>query len=194
VQEAQCIASPRLTSPVQWEAGTTSSVAHITDPCGATHRHGCQATNLLKQVNDRYGTIHDPGQSGLSSGGAAVVVVVVVLVVAGGLGLGRGLDGVTPAAAPLLWWPRVLSQHTEPLWQLDVWAIRTDGRSQNAAMMLMMQKPGQRGNGSCDVVLGRLDRIRHVLIPLSASHNNEVLYPTLLRTCLLHARVNVYST
>jgi hypothetical protein len=99
-------------------------------------------THLLKHVKDKYGTIQEPGQSGRSSGGAGVVVVV-VLVVAGGLGLGRGLDGVTPEAAP-----RVLSQHTEPLWQLDVWAIRTDGRSQNAAIMLIRQKPGQRGNGS----------------------------------------------
>jgi len=40
---------------------------------------------------------------------------------------------------------------------LDVWAIRTDGRSQNAAMMLMRQKPGQRGSGGCDVVLGWLE-------------------------------------
>jgi hypothetical protein len=46
--------------------------------------------------------MQDPGQSSRSSGGAGVVVVV-VLVVEGGLGLGRGFDGVTPEATPLLW-------------------------------------------------------------------------------------------
>jgi hypothetical protein len=63
--------------------------------------HTFKVMNLLKHVKDKYGTIQDPGQSGRSSGGAGVVVVV-VLVVAGGLGLGRGLDGVTPEAPPLL--------------------------------------------------------------------------------------------
>lgn len=63
--------------------------------------HTFKVINLLKHVKDKYGTIQDPGQSGRSSGGAGVVVVV-VLVVAGGLGLGRGLDGVTPEAPPLL--------------------------------------------------------------------------------------------
>ena len=69
--------------------------------------------NSLKHVNDKYGTIQDPGQSGRPSAGAGVVVVVVLGVV-GGVGLGRGLDGVTPDAPPLLWCPRVLSQHTDP--------------------------------------------------------------------------------
>jgi len=69
--------------------------------------------NLLKHVKDKYGTIQDPGHSGRPSGGASVVVVVVLGVV-GGVGLGRGLDGVTPDAAPLLCCPRVLSQHTDP--------------------------------------------------------------------------------
>jgi hypothetical protein len=149
--------------------------------------HSFRATNLLKHVKDKYGTIQDPGQSGRSSGGAGVVVVV-VLVVAGGLGLGRGLDGVTPEAAP-----RVLSQHTEPLWQLDVWAIRTDGRSQNAAIMLMRQKPGQRGSGSWDDVLGRLQEIRHILIMMSESHRNEIPSLTLLPIYPLHAHVNTHS-
>ena len=119
--------------------------------------------NSLKHVKDKYGTIQDPGQSVRPSGGAGVVVVVVLGVV-GGVGLGRGLDGVTPDTPPLLWWPRVLSQQTDPRWQLDVWAMRTDGRSQNAAMMLMRQKPGQRGSGGCDVVLGRLDSRQPTLI------------------------------
>ena len=42
--------------------------------------------------------------------------------------------------------------------------MRTDGRSQNAAMMLMRQKPGQRGSGGCGVVLGRLESRQHALI------------------------------
>jgi len=42
--------------------------------------------------------------------------------------------------------------------------MRTDGRSQNAAMMLMRQKPGQRGSVGCDVVLGRLESTQHALI------------------------------
>jgi len=42
--------------------------------------------------------------------------------------------------------------------------MRTDGRSQNAAMMLMRQKPGQRGSGGCDAVLGRLESRQHILI------------------------------
>jgi hypothetical protein len=120
--------------------------------------------------------------------------VVVVLVVAGGLGLGLGLDGVTPETPPLLWWPRVLSQHTEPLWQLDVWAIRTDGRSQNAAIMLMRQKPGQRGSGGGAVVLGLLDRSRHILIMMIASHENDVPCLIKLPLYILHAYVKVHST
>jgi len=42
--------------------------------------------------------------------------------------------------------------------------MRTDGRSQNAAIMLMRQKPGQRGSGGCDVVLGRLESRQPTLI------------------------------
>ena len=76
-------------------------------------RCSCQVMNSLKHVKDKYGTIQDPGHSGRPSWGASVVVVVVLGVV-GGVGLGRGLDGVTPDAAPLLWCPRVLSQHTDP--------------------------------------------------------------------------------
>ena len=41
--------------------------------------------------------------------------------------------------------------------------MRMDGRSQNAAMMLMRQKPGQRGSGGCDV-LGRLESRQPTLI------------------------------
>lgn len=149
-------------------------------------------TYLLKHVKDKYETIQDPGQSGRSSGGAGVVVVEVV--VAGGLGLGRGLDTVAPEATPPLWWPRVLSQHTEPRWQLDVWAIRTDGRSQNAAMMLIRQKPGQRGSGGCDGVLGWLKRCTHNLIKLiTAYHKHEASFLYHWSIYLIHFYIKVYS-
>lgn len=61
-----------------------------------------QVLNSLKHVKDKYGTIQDPGQSGRPSWGAGVVVVVVLALV-GGLGLGRGLEGVTPDAPPPVW-------------------------------------------------------------------------------------------
>lgn len=41
-------------------------------------------------MKDKYGTIQDPGQAGLSSGGAATVVVVGLLVVV--VGFGRGFS------------------------------------------------------------------------------------------------------
>lgn len=41
----------------------------------------------------------------------------------------------------------VLSQQTEPLLQFEVLGINTDGRSQNAAIMYNIQKPGHFGNG-----------------------------------------------
>lgn len=41
----------------------------------------------------------------------------------------------------------MLSQQIEPLLQLDVFGITTDGRSQNAAIILSKQNPGQLGNG-----------------------------------------------
>lgn len=40
---------------------------------------------------------------------------------------------------------RELSQHTEPLEQVVGPDIKTEGLSQNAAIMLSKQKPGQRG-------------------------------------------------
>jgi len=83
--------------------------------------------------------MHDPGHSGRPSGGAGGVATVVV-VGAGGRGLGFcvACDG----AAAL-----VLSQHTEPCLQVDVYDTSTDGRSQNAAIRLSRQKPGHLGNG-----------------------------------------------
>lgn len=39
------------------------------------------------------------------------------------------------------------SQHTDPLLQLAVLGIITEGRSQKAAIMLSKQNPGQRGGG-----------------------------------------------
>lgn len=45
---------------------------------------------------------------------------------------------------------RELSQHTEPLAQVVGPDIKTEGLSQNAAIMLSKQKPGQRGTlGAC---------------------------------------------
>jgi hypothetical protein len=39
-----------------------------------------------------------------------------------------------------------LSQQIEPDWQVDVFAMITFGRSQNAAMIVKRQKPGHGGN------------------------------------------------
>lgn len=87
----------------------------------------------LKQVNERYDTIQEPGQSGRSSGGGGVVVVVVVV----GLGL------LVVAAL-------VLSQQTEPRLQFHVCGMSTLGRSQKAAMMLSRQKPGHLGRAGVE--------------------------------------------
>ena len=79
-------------------------------------------------------TIQEPGHSSRGSGAGVVG--------GGGVGLvgcGRGfcVDAI-----------RVLSQHTEPLLQLEVRGIRTEGRSQNAAIMFNKQNPGHLGRGA----------------------------------------------
>lgn len=66
----------------------------------------------------------------------------------GGLGLTLGGDVMD----------LVLSQQTDPLLQFDVCGIRTDGLSQNAAIMFKRQNPGHLGpdstfGGGCDVVV-----------------------------------------
>jgi hypothetical protein len=86
-------------------------------------------------------TIHDPGHSSLGSSGGVVVGCGVVVDGTGRLGAGRGF-GVTATL--------VLSQHTDPRLQFDVLGMMTDGRSQNAAIMLSRQKPGHFG--ICGVV------------------------------------------
>lgn len=91
-------------------------------------------------MNDKYGTMHDPGHSGRPSGGGGAVVVVVV-VGAGGRGLGFCAFADDGAAT------LVLSQHTEPRLHVDVYDTSTDGRSQNAAIRLSRQNPGHLGNG-----------------------------------------------
>lgn len=83
--------------------------------------------------------MHDPGHSGRGS------IVVEVVVVNCCCGLGLGLDIVVAAL--------VLSQQTDPLLQFDVCGIKTDGLSQNAAMIFNKQKPGHLGPGS--LVIGR---------------------------------------
>ena len=89
--------------------------------------------------------MHDPGHSGLRS--------VDIVVVDGFSSLeGFGRDFVVLVSA------LVLSQQTEPLLQLDVYGIKTEGLSQNAAIIFNKQNPAQRGpelvtfNG-CIVVL-----------------------------------------
>lgn len=64
------------------------------------------------------------------------MVVACVVVVDGAVGRGFCLEG----AATL-----VLSQHIEPLLHVDVCGIRTEGLSQNAAIILSKQKPGHLG-------------------------------------------------
>lgn len=78
--------------------------------------------------------MQEPGHSGLSSGTAVVVACVVV--VGGGVGLGFCLAG----GATL-----VLSQQIDPLLQVCVCGISTEGLSQNAAIILRRQKPGHLG-------------------------------------------------
>lgn len=99
-----------------------------------------QKENSLKHVNDKYGTIHDPGHSGRPSGGGGGIVVVVV-VCAGGRGF--GFCACTADDGPAF----VLSQHTEPRLHVDVYDTSTDGRSQNAAIRFSRQNPGHLGNG-----------------------------------------------
>lgn len=78
--------------------------------------------------------MHVPGHSDRGSG--AVVVGATVDVI--GRRVDWGLCFVVLTA-------RVLSQHTDPCLQLDVREISTEGRSQNAAIMLSKQNPGHRG-------------------------------------------------
>lgn len=61
-----------------------------------------------------------------------------------GLGLGLACDAID----------LVLSQQTDPLLQFDVCGIRTDGLSQNAAMIFSRQNPGHIGPGSRVTGLG----------------------------------------
>lgn len=75
--------------------------------------------------------MQEPGHGGRSSGRSVVVVVVT-------WGRGRGFGVVLPG--------RVLSQHSDPRGQLAVCGIKTAGRSQKAAIMLMRQKPGHVGS------------------------------------------------
>lgn len=87
--------------------------------------------------------MQEPGHSGLGS------TVVVVVTTGGCWGFGLGL-GVTVAAL-------VSSQHTVPPLQFDVCGIRTDGLSQNAAIIFKRQNPGHFGPslvvGLCVVVV-----------------------------------------
>ena len=51
----------------------------------------------------------------------------------------------------------VLSQQIDPAWQVDVLAIITFGRSQNPAIIIKRQKPGQGCNFCCaGFVTGRI--------------------------------------
>lgn len=79
-----------------------------------------------------------PGHSSRGSG-MGVVVLVVAIVVAGRLGGGRGRVVVEILE---------LSQQTDPLLQFEVFGMITEGRSQNAAIILRRQNPGQRGGGA----------------------------------------------
>lgn len=83
-------------------------------------------------------TMHEPGHSSLGSG-AAVVVGACVVVVGGGGG-GRFGGGLVTGAF-------VLSQQIDPRLQFAVCGMISDGRSQNAAIMLSIQNPGHLRNG-----------------------------------------------
>lgn len=78
-----------------------------------------------------------PGHSERGSG-ALVVGAIVVVVIGRLVGCGFCLVVLTDLE---------LSQHTEPCLQFDVRDIKTEGRSQNAAIMLSKQNPGHRGAG-----------------------------------------------
>lgn len=94
--------------------------------------------------------MQDPGHSGLES--IDVVVIGIVVVIYWGLGL-----AVVAAT-------RVLSQQTEPFLQSEVLGISTDGRSQNAIMIMFgRQYPGQRGPKSGVVVLGVVEVVINAL-------------------------------
>lgn len=104
--------------------------------------------------------MQEPGHSGLGS--------TVVVVGGGWCGLGRGLAVDVIAL--------VLSQHTEPLLQLDVRGIRTEGLSQKAAMMLSKHRPGHLGRVSCVVVLSV------VLVVIGAGLLSSSGWKTLVKT------------
>lgn len=78
--------------------------------------------------------MHEPGHSSRGSGGDVVVGGAVAFVVCG---RGFWVDAI-----------RLLSQQTEPLLQLDVLGIKTEGLSQNAAIMFSKQNPGHLGRGA----------------------------------------------
>ena len=94
-----------------------------------------------KQVKESSPTMQVPGHSSRGSG-AGVVVVVVVVVVTGRLGGGRGRVVVEILES---------SQQTDPLLQLEVLGMITEGLSQKAAMMFRRQNPGQRGGGGWNI-------------------------------------------
>ncbi len=77
--------------------------------------------------------MHEPGHSSRGSGGEVVVGGDVALVT---WGRGFCVDAI-----------RLLSQQTEPLLQFDVLGIKTEGRSQKAAMIFRRQNPGHLGRG-----------------------------------------------
>lgn len=105
--------------------------------------------------------MHEPGHSGRGSGGNDTVVVIGLGAV--GLGLGLGVGG------GLL----VLSQHMEPDWQVDVFAMITLGRSQKAAIIVRRQKPGQAGNFVCGgLVEGRCVVVVSVFSGTSATQQD----------------------
>lgn len=89
---------------------------------------------LRKHVKLSKLTMHEPGHSSRGSGGDVVVGGDVGFVTCG---RGFCVDAI-----------RLLSQHTEPLLQLDVLGIKIEGRSQNAAMMFKRQNPGHLGKGA----------------------------------------------
>lgn len=83
---------------------------------------------LLKHVKLNKLTIHVPGHSSLGSGGSVVSDGDGVVGLVDGGRLGGGL-------VLMLLDVLVLSQHTDPLLQVEVLGINTEGLSQNAAIM-----------------------------------------------------------